>query len=297
MSHCDLRTNTGRPEPFSLVLRIGGRVLVPQSHGPLVPRHQPVVPLRVLTREIILVAHKKHRWKMLQPMPTRGATTWIGGVYEDKQRRKLVIAILLLLAAITAVLVRDYESSLGNNQAVIDSASEPVYAPATAGPAPVVPVAIAQVPVATKPSAKTSSSHTHSNARLASNSVKHQVVKSSATWASATVAAQRTSDQALAHPPVPSYPLLTEASAVKGSVLLQALIGADGAVQEMRVISGPTILVSAARQAVQQWRFKPYLVNGKPVETYARVTVNFSIDVSNTEARIHLNSVTSTGAL
>lgn len=75
------------------------------------------------------------------------------------------------------------------------------------------------------------------------------------------------------------------------------MIGADGAVKEMRVISGPTILVSAARQAVQQWRFKPYLVNGSPVETYARVTVNFSIDVSNTEARYHLDSVTSTGSL
>ena len=91
--------------------------------------------------------------------------------------------------------------------------------------------------------------------------------------------------------------MLTEATAVRGSVLLQALIGADGTVGEMRVISGPTILVSAARQAVQQWRFKPYLVNGKPVETYARVTVNFSIDVSNTEARYHVNSVTSSGAL
>jgi protein TonB len=91
--------------------------------------------------------------------------------------------------------------------------------------------------------------------------------------------------------------LLTEATAVQGSVLLQALIGVDGGVQELRVISGPTILVSAARQAVQQWRFKPYLVNGKPVETYARVTVNFTIDVSNTEARYHINSVTSTGAL
>jgi TonB family protein len=237
---------------------------------------------------------------MLQPTPTRGAATWIGGVYEDKQRRKLVVAVLILLAAITAVLVRDYESGSANNQSATDNASEPAYAPATAGPAPVVQVAAAQTPVVTTPFAKTktSSSQTHSNARLAASSVKHErPVKSSATWASATIAAQRTSDQVQAHQPAPSYPLLTEASAVRGSVLLQTLIGADGAVQEMRVISGPTILVSAARQAVQQWRFKPYLVNGKAVETYARVTVNFSIDVSNTEARIHLNSVTSTGAL
>lgn len=228
---------------------------------------------------------------MLQATTTRGATTtWVNAIYEDKQRRRLFIAILLLLAAITAVLVRDYESSLGNANGVTAAADseQPAYAPSTAGPAPVVPAAAVPTPVATKHSTKATSSRTSSS---------H--ARSSATWGPATTAAAqvRTSAQAQPHPQPSSYPLLTQATAVRGSVLLQALIGADGTVGEMRVISGPTILVSAARQAVQQWRFKPYLVNGKPVETYARVTVNFSIDVSNTEARYHVNSVTSAGAL
>jgi TonB family protein len=232
---------------------------------------------------------------MQQATPTRAHnTTWIGSLYEDKQRRRLFLAIVLLLAAITAVLMRDYKSSVANEDdaAVTEQAYAPMVKPALPVPAP---AAEASLPVAT-PAASAKSAHahkTHSGAKAAS--------KPSTTWGPATTAAQRasTSDQtqAQAHERSASYPLLTQAMAVQGSVLLQAMIGIDGAVQEMRVISGPTILVSAARQAVQQWRFKPYLVNGNPVETYARVTVNFTIDVSNTEARYHVNSVSTAPAL
>jgi TonB family protein len=250
---------------------------------------------------------------MLQSTPNRGAgtTTWIGAIYEDKQRRRLIIAMVLLLAAITAVLVRNYEYGL-SNPGDETAAGSNEQAASTPGPMPVVPALEAKAPVATQHSveatpSRTASTHSLSKAPLASKSVKHATPRSSesasarrsTTWGPATTAAERThtSDQALAHPQMPAYPLLTQATAVQGSVLLQALIAADGSVEEMRVISGPAILVSAARQAVQQWRFKPYLINGKPVETYARVTVNFSIDVSNTEARYHVNSVTSSGAL
>jgi len=227
---------------------------------------------------------------MLQSTTTRGATTtWVSAIYEDKQRRRLLIAIVLLLAAITAVLIRNYESGLANNNndaTVAADSQQPAYAPSTAGPAPVVAAAEAPAPVATKNFAKATYSHKPSS-------------HTRTTWGPATTVSQqvRTPAEAQPHPQPSSYPLLTQATAVRGSVLLQALIGADGTVGEMRVISGPTILVSAARQAVQQWHFKPYLVNGKPVETYARVTVNFSIDVSNTEARYHVSSVTSAGAL
>ena len=47
-----------------------------------------------------------------------------------------------------------------------------------------------------------------------------------------------------------------------------------------RQLSGPAILAAAAREAVKQWHFKPYLVNGQPVETQARVTVNFTISTN-----------------
>jgi TonB family protein len=85
----------------------------------------------------------------------------------------------------------------------------------------------------------------------------------------------------------PSYPSLAGQMKVQGSVLLQALIGADGIIQEVRVISGPAILSSAAREAAMQWRFKPYFQNGKPVDTQARITVNFVIKVWDDEARDH----------
>jgi TonB family protein len=76
-----------------------------------------------------------------------------------------------------------------------------------------------------------------------------------------------------------SYPLLGRHSRVQGSVVLQAVIGADGNIENLRVVSGPAILASAAQQAVRQWRFKPFLQNGQPVETKTRITVNFSIRV------------------
>ncbi len=81
-----------------------------------------------------------------------------------------------------------------------------------------------------------------------------------------------------------SYPLLGQHTRVQGSVVLEAIVGADGAIEGLRVISGPAILSTAAQQAVRQWRFKPYLQNGQPVETKARITVNFSIRISDNPA-------------
>jgi TonB family protein len=76
-----------------------------------------------------------------------------------------------------------------------------------------------------------------------------------------------------------SYPSLSRQMNVQGSVLLRALVGADGGIRDLRVLSGPPILVSAALEAARQWRFKPYLQNGQPVETQAKITVNFTIKV------------------
>ena len=78
----------------------------------------------------------------------------------------------------------------------------------------------------------------------------------------------------------PSYPLLAKQMRIQGSVVLQALIGSDGFIQDLRVLSGPGILASAAREAVRQWHFKPYIQNGQPAETQAKITVNFIISTS-----------------
>ena len=78
----------------------------------------------------------------------------------------------------------------------------------------------------------------------------------------------------------PDYPLLAKQMKVQGSVVLQALIGRDGNIEDLHVISGPAILSSAAMQAVKQWRFRPYYLSGEPVETQARITVNFTISTN-----------------
>jgi periplasmic protein TonB len=84
----------------------------------------------------------------------------------------------------------------------------------------------------------------------------------------------------VAHPVRPNYPLLARQMKVQGSVILQALIGRDGIIQNLRVVSGPHILASAAQDAVRQWHFKPHLEGTEPVETEAKITVNFTISTN-----------------
>ena len=78
----------------------------------------------------------------------------------------------------------------------------------------------------------------------------------------------------------PSYPVLARQMKVQGSVILQALIGRDGLIQDLRVMSGPPILAGAAEEAVKQWHFKPHYQGSEAVETQAKITVNFTISTN-----------------
>ena len=78
----------------------------------------------------------------------------------------------------------------------------------------------------------------------------------------------------------PNYPLLARQMKVQGSVILQALIGKDGIIQNLRVVSGPHILASAAQDAVRQWHFRPHFQGSEAVETQAKITVNFTISTN-----------------
>ena len=84
-------------------------------------------------------------------------------------------------------------------------------------------------------------------------------------------------DSSLLHRVEPEYPEAARQQSIQGAVVLEVHIGADGAVQEVRVGSGPALLAQAASDAVRQWKFKPYLVNGGPVEMQTRVTLNFRL--------------------
>jgi protein TonB len=82
------------------------------------------------------------------------------------------------------------------------------------------------------------------------------------------------------HSVTPGYPTLARQMKVQGSVILQALIGRDGLIQDLHVLSGPPILANAAQEAVRQWHFKPHYQGSDPVETQAKITVNFTISTN-----------------
>jgi len=75
----------------------------------------------------------------------------------------------------------------------------------------------------------------------------------------------------------PNYPPLARSARIQGQVVLQAVIGKDGTIQNLRAISGHPMLTPAAIDAVRQWRYKPYFLNGEPVEVDTQITVNFTL--------------------
>jgi len=75
----------------------------------------------------------------------------------------------------------------------------------------------------------------------------------------------------------PNYPQLAKQARIQGTVVLQAEISKEGTIQNLQLISGHPMLAPAAIEAVKQWRYKPYLLNGEPVAVETQVVVNFSL--------------------
>jgi TonB family protein len=76
---------------------------------------------------------------------------------------------------------------------------------------------------------------------------------------------------------VPIYPPAAKKAKVQGTVVLGAVIGRDGNIKSLRVISGPSELQQSALDAVRQWTYKPYLLNGDPVEVETTVNIVYSL--------------------
>ncbi len=238
-----------------------------------------------------------------------------------KDRNRLVIALALLVLALAVVLVKDNDFWFGSEEAVnsdtgkLESAqkSQPAPAPAKVAQAvapvalpksqPTHKVAVAAVPAPTHKEAASSGTpavtakrailppldvevvagDTHRIVHSGSNVTKVELPNDTA----APVAGQPTNAaerERLASVNL-TYPVLGQHMKVQGSVVLQAVVGADGNIQGLKVLSGPSILTAAAQQAVRQWHFKPYLQNGQPVETKATIVVNFSIRVADNSAK------------
>ena len=81
----------------------------------------------------------------------------------------------------------------------------------------------------------------------------------------------------LLHQVKPSYPPLARQARIQGQVVLEAVIAKDGTIQNLRLVNGHPMLAPAAIEAVKQWRYKPYILNGEPVEVSTTITVNFTL--------------------
>jgi protein TonB len=73
----------------------------------------------------------------------------------------------------------------------------------------------------------------------------------------------------------PAYPPLARQARIQGTVRFNIGIGRDGGVVALEVVNGPPMLIPAAAEAVRQYRYKPTLLNGQPVEVSTQVDVNF----------------------
>lgn len=228
--------------------------------------------------------------------------------------RRLLVALVLLLVALAAVLVKDRDFWFGSSatiepseQETPDSSQTPansvaeVTKPAqtqapkkqTSSAKPIIQAQPAEAPAVTANrtvlpplNVEVVAGSKHSNIHPGSSATKLEIAapapKSASAIQAPTNAAQH---EAVADTAQSAYPPLAQHMNVQGAVVIQALIGADGVIQNLRVLSGPAILAAAAQQAVREWRFKPIIENGQAVESKATITVNFTIKVADNSAK------------
>jgi TonB family protein len=240
-----------------------------------------------------------------QPRPTARPAQGRSS-YEDRQHRRLLLALFILVVALGVVVMKDRQFWFGSVPTAVEmdgteygaTSKTAQSTPPAVKHAKSVSTAKKQIP-ASKSAVNPIDAPPHADAPATvtrtvlppldvevvagdNHSTKVELnrpAQLAANSAPATNAAEI--EPMSADVQQPSYPLLAQHMNVQGSVILQAIIGADGVVQDLHVLSGPAILASAAQEAVREWRFKPVLQNGAAVETKARITVNFNIKVAD----------------
>jgi periplasmic protein TonB len=83
----------------------------------------------------------------------------------------------------------------------------------------------------------------------------------------------------LLHRVEPLYPVIAQRGHIRGTVQLRAIISRDGTIENLQLVSGHPMLVPAAIDAVKQWRYRPYVLNGEPLEVETVVFVNFHLNL------------------
>jgi protein TonB len=82
----------------------------------------------------------------------------------------------------------------------------------------------------------------------------------------------------LIHRVEPPYPPIAKQIRLQGTVVVQAFVSPQGTIERAQIVSGPAVLAQAALNAVKQWRYRPYYLNGTPIEVETEVTVNFRLN-------------------
>lgn len=82
----------------------------------------------------------------------------------------------------------------------------------------------------------------------------------------------------LIHKVLPEYPAIAKQIHMQGAVVLMAIVGKDGRVERVQPISGPPMLIEPAKRAVEQWQYRPYILNHEPIEVQTQITVNFVLN-------------------
>ena len=115
------------------------------------------------------------------------------------------------------------------------------------------------------------------NDLLSSKGTAPVLVSTAASAPKRTRVPARIAEANLVYDVAPKYPPDAGRERIEGTVVLMAVIGKDGTVRDVRVESGLPVLAQAAIEAVKQWRYRPYLLNGEPVEIDSQITINFNL--------------------
>ena len=250
-----------------------------------------------------------------------GTSSSNGQNQQTRRSSKLLFALVVLVAGITVLLITDRDFWFGSNQLILDSdGTETAAVPQKSSEPSGVQHAPALKPAKKRVTAATSVQPTNaaspavtatrsvlpplnveivagnSHRTIRPNTSKIESENAAPNVGAVTDAAGRERISADAAPQA-SYPLLAQHMNVQGSVVLKAVISADGVISDLHVVSGPPILAAAAQQAVREWHFKPVLQNGRPVETMAKIVVNFSIKVTDNSEKTTLAESRSDGLL
>ena len=202
---------------------------------------------------------------------------------EPGTRNEVLTSVLVVLVIAAAVLLgivigvrQTYKrtaQSTGSSAAAKDShAMQAAQGVSSAVPPPQTPSAITGVPARNRAVPAVGGLIVTQNGKV--------IYRAESIAASAKTPADDKSAARLLHRVDPQYPEAAKTQHLEGAVVLEAHVLGDGTVGNVAIVNGDPLLAEAATQAVKQWKYQPYVVDGRPVERQERITVKFSLPSS-----------------